>query len=269
MHKAPRLVLQEKDRELLRLLAEEFMLLTRSQIGELFPGRSVQRSNFRLRRLLLNKYLSRRTSPLLPTGTALYYLGPLAGEALGLEPEDAAISGRRKRALRIADGALPHLVLVNSVHAKFVVAQREYPSEYQVLTHIPQYAPVWNTLNQYGFPLRPDGYVAYRYDAATFCNFLEVDLGTERGETIRKKFEAYQEYAASSQFERHFSASRFRVLFITVGKRRAQQLLRHAQGCSPDLIWVTTAEQLLSRPLFEPHWSVSGASGPQSLQLPV
>jgi hypothetical protein len=163
------IVLQPNDLELLRILAEDFTLLTRKHIELFFPGKSVQRTNFRLQKLLRSGYLSRRYSPLLAPQTALYYLGPKSADAL--HGDQDAIQDRRRQVAKTADGSLPHLLLTNAVHIKFLTASRDQ-TNFRLLSRIPHHAPVWNSLNEYGFPLRPDGYVEYDTNGFTFRDFL-------------------------------------------------------------------------------------------------
>ena len=259
------LVLQPKDRQLIEYLATDFVLLTSTQIRELFPGRAVRRTNFRLRKLVRAGYLSRR----FPTGillshTSLYYLGPRATEALGLDPADPALRLRRKQALQLRDGVLPHFLLVNTVHIKFLTAARQYP-DYELSNWIPQYAPIWNTLNQYGFPLRPDGYAECRQAAQVSHFFIEVDCGTERGSLIQQKLAAYADYARSQRFQAQFSAPDFRVLFILPSRRRARQILPLMRRMPSDLFAVSTVDDFLKQGLLESHWGIADSDVPQAL----
>ena len=71
------IVLQDRDIALVRMLTGDFRILSREQIGELFPLGSVSRLNFRLKQLHDAGYLSSR--PLAGLGSAVkrgYYLGP-------------------------------------------------------------------------------------------------------------------------------------------------------------------------------------------------
>src|SRR5713226_2294635 len=74
-------ILQERDLALIHMLTEEFRILSREQIGELFPMGSTTRLNIRLKQLRDGGYLSSR--PLSGLGAAIkhgYYLGPRAKE---------------------------------------------------------------------------------------------------------------------------------------------------------------------------------------------
>src|SRR5260370_39062808 len=74
-------ILQEGDLALIHILVQEFRILSREQIGELFPMGSTTRLNLRLKQLRDAGYLSARS--LSGLGAAIkhgYYLGPRADE---------------------------------------------------------------------------------------------------------------------------------------------------------------------------------------------
>ncbi len=260
-----RVIPQSRDLELIQQLAKDFLLLTRRQIAELLPGRSVRRTNFRLRKLHRAGYISRRyPNAMLMARVPLYYLGPNAAEALGLDAQDIKLRQRRRQAIQLKESALPHFLLVNSVHIKFLVAARNY-CEFVLLNWVPQYAPIWATLNQYGLPIRPDAYAECRVDALVLRFFVELDRGTERGASMRKKIDSYTEYLRSGRFAQHFSAPDFRVLFIAPSQRRAQRLLRIMASSNHELGAATSFESFFERPLLEPHWLLPGSKTAQPL----
>ena len=265
---SPTLKLQPRDLELLRMLLRDFGLLTRRQIGELFPERGLRRTNFRLHHLVQAGYLSRR----LPTGPMLqriplYYLGPSAAEALGLESSDPTVAVRRKQAAHLRDRALQHFMLTNSAQLRFLTAGRDYP-DYELLSWIPHYDPLWNRLDRFDFRFRPDGYGEFRKDGSDFRVFIELDNATERGAALHKKLAAYHDYVTSGRYKDHFRADGFRVLFIPPTQRRANHLLRAMRLYLADLFWVASFDQFFRQPLFHPHWQ-STVSDHVSLNTPL
>lgn len=262
--------LPPNDLELLRFLAKDFLLLSRQQVNALFPERSLRNINYRLSKLRSAGFLSRRQYPATTLGPwmPLYYLGPRAPEALGHDPGDVTLVARRKRAIQLRESAIPHSLLVDSVHIQFLTATKDYP-DYELLTWIPQYDALWRTLGDHGFQLRPDGYAEIHKDAHVVRFFLELDRGTERGQKITAKFAEYQRYLMTGQFEQHFSAPSFRVLFVTSTERRARQLARHASSFSENLFWLSSIDTFFSSPLFNAFWRVSGSDLLQPLSLPL
>ena len=263
-----RIEIQTADVELIRLLAEHLVLLTRSQICELYPTRSVRRTNFRLRQLFKAGYLSRRyPSGMLMPKIPLYYPGPKAAEALNRQRDDHQVLASRKRALLLRDGAIPHTLLVNAVHIKFLTASLQY-KDFELLSWISQHDPLWNTLNRYGFPLRPDGYGEFRKEPVIIRFFLELDRSAQRGRALHAKLAGYAQYARSGRFQQHFSASGFRVLFVPQNPRRARQLLRAMSKFASDLFWVAPADAFLQKPLFDPCWHTPSSDTLSALDLP-
>ena len=263
------LSLQPRDVELLRLLLSRFGLLTRQQICQLFPERGLRRTNRRLRLLITAGYLSRRS----PTGyliqrVPIYGLGPKAFEALNLDPRDSALVARRKQAAHLADRALPHFILTNAAHIKFLATEREDP-DFKLITWIPGYDSLWNHLAEYDFPLRPDAYLEYQKDGLVFPSFLELDRGTERAPRLHEKLAAYDEYATGGGFTAQFGRERFRVLFIAPTARRRDTLLAAVARYQLDLFWIATFDDFSTHHLFNSLWRSSASERFLSLSAPV
>jgi hypothetical protein len=248
---------QDRDVALIRMLAEKFRILTREQIGELFPMGSIRRLNFRLKKLCDAGYLSTRA--LVEMGNVTkhgYYLGPRAAELFLNPTEQKIVKSIRTQVPQLAESGLAHRMLVDSVHIRFLTAGREYP-EYKLLTWIDQYSPWWQELETYGVPVQADGYGEYlvllHFDSL-FTFFLEVDRGTERGQTLQEKIDRYIQYAESGAYEEHFAAKPFRVLFITTTDRRMEGMLRMMENTPQDIFWVTTWKRFTASKLLDAYW---------------
>jgi hypothetical protein len=250
--------LQERDEYLLRLLLYDFLLLTREQIQQLIP-RGLRRTNQRLSLLLKNKLLARR-DPVdrLSPNTIFYYLGEKAGNALDLD-DNSAVRERRTRARNFGDSYLRHLHLINAVHIKFVTHKG---TGYRFLRWMPYDNTNWDEKST-GLKLRPDGFVTFAQDGQRFCCFVEVDRGTERGGSIRKKIEQYVAFDSADGLWKEFGEDWFRVLFVCTEESRASALLKIFRT---GILWVTTADKMLSRSLFDPYWE-SNARKELSLHL--
>jgi len=262
--------LQPDDVELIRLLGATFLLLDRSHIAQLFPHRSERALNIRLTQLVRAGFLNRRQPRdfFLDPRKPLYYLGSTGQRILDPDSNDPKIRSRLKQARDFSDTALPHFHFSTSIHVKFFAARRQYP-DFDLITWIPQYAPIWAILNRHGFPLRPDGYLHYAKKPLTYHTFIEADRGTYRGQHLRKKLNAYHRYALSGRSMQHFSTPHFRVLFITETPSRAKYLVKLASPYPPDLFLVTTRQLFFSQPLFHPHWSSHSSTCFHSLDEPT
>ncbi len=260
--------LQQRDRALLRALAESFRILDRVQINELFPMGSASRVKFRLKQLLDAGYLSAR--PIVNEGGNMqygYYLGPRATAAFD-STERGAVQKARLDAAHLSNAGLAHRMLVDSIHIRFLTAQRRNPN-YRLLTWVDQYSPEWETLRTYGLNVQADGYAEYilllHFDNL-YTFFLEADRGDERGHIISAKIRAYVDFASSGIYEKRFAARLFRVLFVTTTQKRAEALAELAMASgSADLFWITSWPQLKQVGIFEPVWIRPGQPGFHSL----
>jgi hypothetical protein len=263
-----RVVPQPRDLSLIRMLAEDFRILAREQIGELFPMGSVARQSFRLQRLRRAGYLS--TRPITGFGAATklgYYLGPKAVELF--DPvEQNAVAAIRAQAAELAPSDLVHRMLIDSVHIRFLTATRDYPN-YKLVTWVDQYSPWWESVREYGVPIQADAYAEYlilMYFDSLFTFFLEVDRATERGQAIKDKIERYVTFAAAGNYQSQFAVARpFRVLFVTTSQGRLEGLSKLMEERNPDLFWLTTVERFKSAKLFDPHWVRPGRAGLHAL----
>lgn len=261
--------LQPRDVELLRLLLNHFGLLTRRHICELFPGRGIRRTNRRLHKLIAARFISKRLpTTYLMQEIPLYYLGPRAFEALDLDPHDPLLIAKRKQAAHLRERALPHFMLTNAVHIKFLTAEIAYP-DYKLLSWVPSDDAIWTMLNDLGFPLRPDAYIEFQKDAISHCVFLELDRSTERAPRLQDRLAAYNDYALSGSFRDHFAAERFRVAFIPPSSRRRDHLLRAMNSYPAGLFFSTSFEEFFSRSLFEEQWKSNATEGLLSLDTPA
>jgi len=261
-------VLQERDTLLLDLLATQFRLLSRDQIGELLPMGSVSRLNFRLKRLVEGRYLSTRLITTRgPSHKLTYYLGPRSLDTFADSEHQEIAASAREQAAELTALGLPHRMLVDDIHIRFLVSQRLYP-HFKLITWVDQYSQSWEQLRKLGLFFEPDGYGEYRLSFA-FQNvvpfFVEADRGTERGTLLLEKIDRYLRYAALLLTSARLSAEPFRVLFITESNRRTKNLLEVIGTKTDKLFWVTTADRFRQAQLFDPHWSRPHQEGRHSL----
>lgn len=257
------------DVDLIRMLTSDFLLLSGKQISALFPDRSPRNIRYRLRRLVLQGFISSRLFPRYynVSKLPLYFAGPKAPDALSLEPSEIFLK-HRKRAIYMKDRAIPHFLLIQSAYGKLLSETRQ-STVCQLTSWIHPYDPLWNTFNDYGLQFRPDAYAEIRIHTHTVPFFLEIDTGEERGVPLKLKFDKYNDYALSGNFQQHFSLPKFRLLFISTSHRRIRELLRLTASHLSHVFWFATFEDFLQKSLLEPYWSVSGSDARHSLSTPV
>ena len=238
--------LQGRDKQLLSLLADDFLLLTREQIQQLIP-RGIRRTNQRLALLTKHGLLTRRVpADRLSPNTIFYFIGEKAADEMNLD-DPLSIRERRTRAKNFGDSYLRHLHLINAVHMKFLTNKEK---DYQFHHWTPYDNTNWEGLHS--LKLRPDGFVTFEKRGRQFGYFVEIDRGTERGASIRKKIEQYHSFDFSGTFWEEFKRDWFRVLFVTTETSRCATLLKIFPS---KIFWTATAEEVLAHPLFEPCWA--------------
>src|SRR5437667_3617411 len=268
--------LQPDDLEILRLLKQDFLLLTSEQICQFFPNRSRRAINGRLEKLIKAGYLSLRYPGklFLRLNRPSYYLATKAIRILRTDPSDKQPLLRSQRSRDFNDTALLHLLFTNAVQIKFQTAGDQYP-DCQLESWIQQYDPVWARLNRDGFHLRPDGLAKVWKGDRRFLYFIEADRGTYRGKHLEKRLALYARYSSKHPYPTtfEFKHPRFRVLFIAESPNRATRLLKTFAPYHPDLFWVTSWDPFSQQPLFEPHWRTCDSTTLRALdepyQLPV
>src|ERR1051326_3838259 len=261
---------QQRDRSIVRMLAEDFRILTGEQIDELFPMGSVTRRNFRLKQLCDAGYLSSRYIPVAGRlNTLVYFLGARAWELFDDPAEKNVLLSLHKQASQLAFSGLEHRIMVDTIHIRFLTAERQYP-EYRFLTWIDQYSPSWQSLREYGVPVQADGYGEYillmHFDSLlTF--FLEADI-TERADVLRDKVERYIAFAESGNYQKLFAASSpFRVLFITANQSKVDGLVKFIESRTDRYFWIATWDDFKSSKLFDAYWRRPARAGRHSLLL--
>ena len=257
----------EQDKALVRLLAEDFRLLTREQIDELLPAKSPGEGDHRVRQLCAAGYLSSRPCPESERRTEVgFFLGPRAWELFDDPAEKGVLMSLHKEAADIDPSQIRRRLLVDSVHIRFLTASRHYP-ECQLLTWVDRYSPSWQSLRDYGVPVEADGYGEYillmRFDSL-FTFFLEADC-TDDAQALKEKIDRYIAFAASGAYERQFAAPPFRVLFLAATESQLRGILRLVASDADNLFWITTWTAFKRAKLFDAYWVRPRHAGCHSL----
>ena len=266
---APRLILTERDREILRLL-DRHLLLTRLHLQQLLGWSCVTRINRRLRQLFDAGFIERRFMPVHSgSAPAIYFLGREATRILAdAETIDAdVLLRRRRRHQRLPDSTLSHDLFTSDFIASFSYHCTNCP-EGEWLTWLSEYDFLSACLNvKAPFTLmpRPDGYGRYAINHALYQFCLELDTGSESIRRIRRKLEIYQEALTSGHFQRLFKLTRLTVLIVTTTPGRAASLARRLTRIESLRVLIGTLEQVVTDPLFGSVWRVPRETGLFSL----
>lgn len=249
--RAPEGAIQLTDRDG-ALLCDVFLhrAMSRGQIEELHFT-SPSRANRRLRILFDHGYLLRSYAAEAPYGAqAAYSIAgkavPVVAARLGLDP--AGVRGLtrksptpvfREHALAVVDFSLalrrdvaasPDTELVEWVPE--LLCRQEYEIR-------PKGGGPWRKE-----VFRPDGYFRLRDRRTGDVSdwFVEIDLGHTSSRDFAGKLASYRTFLESGIFRETFGAGSFRVLVVTPGERRAQNLREIAKRHPAVTVAVTTAE---------------------------
>ena len=234
------MVLTERDRRVIVDIGS-FQLLTGQHLRRLGHFHSKTRANATLLRLVRHGYLSRRSLPSVAgTATALYFVGPRAGDVL----ERPAATVRRKIS-SLSDLFVAHQLLITDVRIAF----RSPVAGYECLR--------WRTdaeLRARNLGLIPDGHVEYALDGKHFGAFVEIDRGTEDLERWAAKVRSYVLLTRSDTYRQLFGRAFFRVLVITESDGRLQHLRQVTAKLTDRVFWFTTMDRLRSSGPFDSIW---------------
>lgn len=120
----------------------------------------------------------------------------------------------------------------------------------------------------------PDGYFCLRQGQHQYHHFLEADLRTVIGHTSKsgrrdwaRKIRTYLAYHETGQFQHRYAAPSFRVLTVTTGERRLDNLKRITEAAGgKSRFWFTTFDRLNTEAvLSQPIWQIAGREGEFSL----
>jgi hypothetical protein len=120
----------------------------------------------------------------------------------------------------------------------------------------------------------PDGFFSLARERDIYHHFIEADLATVVGLSSKsgrrdwaRKVRAYLAYFQSGQYAKRYKAQSFRVLTVTTGAGRLENLLRITEEAGgKSIFWFTTYEALSAQPFVAaPIWSVANREGLSAL----
>ncbi|HZR18559.1 MAG TPA: replication-relaxation family protein [Verrucomicrobiae bacterium] len=235
-HKRTTIVLQERDLRLLEAL-QSMRVINREQAKVVAGFHSTRRANDRLLMLSRAGFLKRA---FIGSREAVYWL---PGKAVEERSQKAGGSGAEPAAL-----FLKHRLEINRVNLLV---------QYCGIPVRGWWFGSWRAFQQPlspTLPLIPDGYFELGSAAGFRPIFLEVDLGTEAVPVIAKKVNLYLQLGASGEFGQLFNRSQFRVLVITTGQRRLENLRAAVAKRTDKIFWLGTLDLLSPEKFWSTCW---------------
>jgi hypothetical protein len=242
--KTPILIIQERDRKLLKELA--VMRIVDREMAKVVAGfRSTTRVNTRLLKLTRGGLLNRFFVGSIAAGRkAIYTLSPKGGLLTGMDFH--RISRSHGRTL-VGDLFIDHQMRINEIYA----AVKHLPLPEGTAFHKWQvfFEPVTASSH-----LIPDGYFELTTLSATRPMFLEIDLGNQSTKVWEQKTRAYLQFALSGDFPKLSRQQQFRVLVITTSPRRLASIRSTVAKQTDKIFWFSDFQTINRETLWSPIW---------------
>ena len=251
--KKTRLVLTERDREIVRALFR-FRFLTSRQLADMFFT-SKSKADRRLRELFDHGFLDRIDRP--TTGgraELIYAIWKEGAKLLSAEQEmqkadlpwkPSKNKVRPERLQHELDIVSVHLAVDSSVIATPGVSWLFWQDRQEIVSR-----KSWELLNTGSsktgrLKLIPDAFFGLQMPKGRTVFFLELDRGTEAPRVFRDKLLVYQLAFERGLVQKATGLRAFRVLTVTPEERRLQALLKLATAMRhPLLFWFTTIDMI-------------------------
>ena len=244
-HKSSLLVVQSRDRHLLRELSG-MRVIDREQAKLVGGFPSIRLVNRRLLALTRAGFLKRF---FIGTETgwkkSLYSLSPL-GAKLAQVPYRSP--RRRPDEMLTIDFTIYHQLVINEIYCALKYHPIPLTDTRLVRWEIFQ-SPIDSQSS-----LKPDAYLEVQNPQKTVAAFLEFDLGHENLLIWKAKVQKYLRYAVSGEFERAFHHPQFRVLVVTNSLRRREALRKATAAITDKIFWFTTTDSIHRDGFWSPIW---------------
>lgn len=286
----PSFRLTQRDREVIQAVYE-YRAMTTDQLGKLFfPSEQTEvtsRCLHRLKLLFHHRFLFRAEQPqLISEGRKpfVYYLDQRGAKLLAdLHHCDVKGLDWSPRSYPVGHLFLDHLLATNDVRLAIAISAQKH--SYTVETWFDEKTLKSNQMKDtvtitsprgasQSASVVPDGYFLLLAEGHYYHQFLETDRQTVTGNsrkwgkrTWARKVQAYVEYYRSGKYHARYHTKSMRVLTVTTGKRRLENLkLVTEESGGKARFWFTTFEQVQSSDvLVDPIWQVAGKEGLRTL----
>lgn len=252
----PRLVLQPRDRHLLREL-HTLRVMDRDDARLVAGLRSVTRANTRLLGLVTAGFLRRVAVGTLKGGHKYVYALTRQGSAAVQVPY--ASIPLKTHAVIAGQPFLEHQFRLNALYLCL---------RYRPIPHPDVRLLRWDTFTRSiapSVPLIPDAYAEIGTAERSTAMFVEVDQGTESLRVWRRKIDLYVALAVSGVFQSMFRHPQFRVLVIVPTAKRLATLRARIATVTTKIFWLTTSTSVGTPAFWGPVWYRPGDEQPHSL----
>lgn len=231
-HRKPAFVLQERDRELVRLVSQH-RVISSDDLQLLIAG-SNQTILRRLQKLFHNGYLDRpRSQRLRGNAPMVYALGQKGAELVALEAGAKAAGDWSEKNRLIGAAFLEHALMISRFQAALRFSLRETGNasldRWYADGAIRDAVVVEHDASTERIPIAPDAFFTLRLANEPEGRnrvhvFLEADRGTMTAKRFLVKMRGYWHYWRSGRQEERFGMKNFLVLTVTSTPERAASL---------------------------------------------
>lgn len=239
------IVIQERDRKLLRKVGQHLRVVDREQAKIVGGFGSTTRVNARLLALTRAGLLKRFFLGTTAGGKkALYALSAKGAKLVGLPLRGPQ---RRNDETLAADFYVEHQLTVNEVYC--ALKRGPLPQGIVFRRFESFFGPIME-----GLRLIPDGYGELETPSGIMAVFLEIDLGHEHGPVWKEKVAKYLEFALKDTPDAKRFHRPFRVLVILPTERRLQSIQRVVAEKTDKIFWFANLEAIRRDGLFASVW---------------
>lgn len=265
----PRMVLTERDREIVRAVHEN-RFLRRDQIERLFFSTTTA-ANARLLSLYQHHFLDRLYLPVEVGSSQAVYALDREGTRIIAAEEHRHLSEVtwRRRHNRVEFFFLEHTLMTAELHVALQLAIRSRDD----VSLIEWRRDAFLTRERFADPeddearlfVAPDAFFGLALPGGSTYFFVEVDLGTETLERFRRKVRAYQEYWRSGRYTERYDHRYFRVLTVAETTGRLANLIEVCAEEGARQMFLFTGAAAVTERVLARVWFIPGSLEPVSL----
>jgi len=254
----PRIILQERDREII-LAVYGNRFLRRDQIERLFFT-TTSACNQRLIGLYQNHLLDRLYLPVdIGSSQAVYALDKLGAHVVAHHHRvpHTRINWKRRHN-KVEYFFLEHTVMVSEVHVALELALREKSDAELLSWRREAFLAKERLVDPDDCDMKlivaSDAFFGLETKEGKSFFFVEVDMGTETLERFRQKLVAYRHYWKSGAYQERYSHKNFRVLTVATGSERTNNLIKVAESVGARNMFLFATAEKMSKNILGPIW---------------
>ncbi len=264
-----RMVLQQRDIQIIQSVYEN-RFLRRDQIERLF-FKTTSACNQRLQKLYQHKFLDRIYQPVdFGSSQAVYALDKVGIEVLAAKygVKMSQVYWKRRHN-RVENFFMAHVLGVSEAYVALRVALRKQEDVKLLFWKRESFLPrekVQDPENpEHKISLIPDAFFGLDTPRGKVFFFVEVDMATETLDRFKSKVIAYREYWKTGKFSERYSYRNFRVLTITTGPQRLNNLIQTTASTGARNMFLFTVEDLASTAFMRQVWYLPLSTDPISI----